>query len=73
MALWKPDPKLDLVLERVVDVPTELVWAAWTRPGHIVKWFIPAPWSITHCESGLHPSGNFVSSIGLAAILLSRH
>lgn len=32
---WKPDPSLDLVLERVVDVPRELVWAAWTRPEHV--------------------------------------
>ena len=26
--LWKTDPKLDLVLERVIDVPRELVWTA---------------------------------------------
>jgi hypothetical protein len=26
------NPKLDLVLERVVDVPRELVGAAWTKP-----------------------------------------
>jgi len=24
------DPKLDLVLERVIDVPRDLVWQAWT-------------------------------------------
>lgn len=24
------NPKTDLVLERVVDVPAELVWKAWT-------------------------------------------
>jgi uncharacterized protein YndB with AHSA1/START domain len=40
----KLDPKLDLVLERVVDVPPRLVWAAWTRPEHLKKWFTPAPW-----------------------------
>jgi len=26
------DPRLDLVLERVVDVAPELVCAAWTKP-----------------------------------------
>jgi hypothetical protein len=29
---YHPDPALDLVLERVVDVPRELVWKAWTTP-----------------------------------------
>src|SRR3954469_22499483 len=40
----QPRPGLDLVLERVVDVPRELVWRAWTRPEHLMKWFTPAPW-----------------------------
>lgn len=57
MALWKPDPKLDLVLERVVDVPRELVWAAWTKPEHIVHWFAPKPWTTTHCVIDLRPGG----------------
>ena len=59
MSLWKPDPKLDLVLERVVDVPRELVWAAWTKPEHVVKWFTPAPWTTTHCEIDLRPGGKW--------------
>ena len=37
----KPDPKLDLVLERVVDVPRELVWECWTKAVHIPHWFVP--------------------------------
>ena len=57
MALWRPDPKLDLVLERVVDVPRELVWAAWTKPEHMVHWFAPKPWTTTHCEIDLRPGG----------------
>ena len=57
MTLWKPNPKLDLVLERVVDVPRELVWAAWTKPEHIVHWFAPKPWTTTDCEIDLRPGG----------------
>lgn len=54
-----PDPRLDLVLDRVVDVPPELVWAAWTQPEHILKWFTPAPWRTVDCEIDLRPGGIF--------------
>jgi uncharacterized protein YndB with AHSA1/START domain len=53
------DPKLDLVLERVVDVPPTLVWAAWTTPEYIKKWFTPAPWQTVDCEIDLRPGGIF--------------
>jgi len=56
---WNPDPKLDLVLERVVDVPPDLVWAAWTEPQHLMKWFTPAPWTVAECEVDLRPGGIF--------------
>lgn len=55
----KPDPKLDLVLERVIDVPRELVWTAWTTPEHVSKWFTPAPWTVADCEIDLRPGGVF--------------
>jgi uncharacterized protein YndB with AHSA1/START domain len=51
--------KLDLVLERIVDVPRDLVWAAWTVPEHIVKWFTPVPWQTTECQIDLRPGGIF--------------
>ncbi len=53
------DPELDLVLERTVDVPRELVWKAWTTPEHVVKWFTPAPWRTVDCEIDLRPGGIF--------------
>jgi uncharacterized protein YndB with AHSA1/START domain len=53
------DPRLDLVLERVVDVPRDLVWAAWTRPEHLKHWLAPAPWTIVDCEVDLRPGGIF--------------
>ncbi|MFW6201827.1 MAG: SRPBCC family protein [Gemmatimonadota bacterium] len=55
----EPDPRLDLVLERVVDVPPELVWEAWTQPEHLKEWFTPAPWSTVECEIDLRPGGMF--------------
>ena len=56
---FKPDPRLDLVLERIVDVPRELVWRAWTEPEHLKKWFTPAPWQTVDCEIDLRPGGLF--------------
>ena len=58
-SIIKPDPKLDLVLERVVDVPRDLVWTAWTTPKHICKWFCPLPWTVSDCEMDLRPGGIF--------------
>jgi uncharacterized protein YndB with AHSA1/START domain len=57
------DPDLDLALERVVDVPRALVWAAWTRPEHLVKWFCPLPWQTTDCKIDLQPGGIFQTTM----------
>jgi uncharacterized protein YndB with AHSA1/START domain len=53
------DTGLDLVLERVVDVPPDLVWKAWTMPEHVKRWFTPAPWKTVACEIDLRPGGAF--------------
>ena len=53
------DPRRDLLLERLVDVPPELVWAAWTEPQHVKQWFTPAPWKTVDCEIDLRPGGIF--------------
>ena len=59
MTAYKIDPKLDLILEREIDVPPELVWRAWTEPQHLMKWFTPAPWKTVECEIDLRPGGIF--------------
>lgn len=56
---FTPDPTLDLVLERDVDVPRPLVWKAWTTPEHVRAWFAPRPWSVAECVIDLRPGGVF--------------
>jgi uncharacterized protein YndB with AHSA1/START domain len=57
------DPALDLVLERDIDVPVELVWKAWTTPSRLKEWFVPKPWSITSVEIDLRPGGIFATTM----------
>jgi uncharacterized protein YndB with AHSA1/START domain len=49
----------DLVLERTLDAPIDLVWKAYTNPEHIKRWFAPRPYEITECELDLKPGGIF--------------
>ncbi|MCA0210446.1 MAG: SRPBCC family protein [Proteobacteria bacterium] len=53
------DPDLDLVLDREIDVPVDLVWKVWTTPEHLQHWFVPKPWTITDCTIDLRPGGAF--------------
>ncbi|MDP3898758.1 MAG: SRPBCC family protein [Mesorhizobium sp.] len=61
--VFKIDPSLDLVLERDIDVPVELVWKAWTTPSSLKEWFVPKPWTITSCEIDLRPGGTFATTM----------
>lgn len=56
---YVPNPKLDLVLTREIDVPRRLVWEAWTTPDLLKQWFCPAPWYVSTCELDLRPGGKF--------------
>ena len=50
---------LDLVLERLLDAPRELVWRAYTDPEHLRQWFAPRPYQISECELDPRPGGIF--------------
>ena len=51
--------KLDLVLERTIDAPVDLVWKAYTNPEHLKQWFAPKPYEISEAEIELRPGGIF--------------
>ena len=57
--IHQPDPRLDLVFERIVNIPRGLIWTAWTTPEHLKKWLTPAPWTTVDCEIDLRPGGIF--------------
>ena len=57
--IHQPDPRLDLTLERIVDISPARVWAAWTEPEHLKNWFTPAPWKTVDCEIDLRAGGIF--------------
>jgi uncharacterized protein YndB with AHSA1/START domain len=49
----------DLVLERLLDAPRDLVWQAWTDPEHLKRWWAPRPYQTPECELDLRPGGKF--------------
>jgi uncharacterized protein YndB with AHSA1/START domain len=49
----------DLVLERTLDAPIDLVWKAYTDPNHLKQWFAPKPYEISEIELDLKPGGIF--------------
>lgn len=59
MSQYQFNPELDLIFERIVDVPPELIWAAWTTPEKLMPWFCPLPWKTVTCEIDLRLGGRF--------------
>ena len=54
------NPKTDIVLERFIDAPTELVWEALTQPEHVKEWYMPKVWGrVSDCEMDVRPGGIF--------------
>jgi uncharacterized protein YndB with AHSA1/START domain len=55
------DPALDLHFERLVPLPPERIWAAWTQPALLTQWFTPAPWRTVEARVDLRPGGEFAT------------
>ncbi|MEA3060309.1 MAG: hypothetical protein QOJ94_90 [Sphingomonadales bacterium] len=49
----------DLVLERTLDAPRDLVWRAWTTPEHLKRWWAPRPYETPECDMVLRRGGRF--------------
>ncbi|MFF0308617.1 SRPBCC domain-containing protein [Streptosporangium sp. NPDC004379] len=55
------NPDLDLALERVIRAPRATVWAAWTDPSRLERWWVPAPSRCRVDRLDLWPGGAFVT------------
>lgn len=56
---YQPNPALDLILERIVEIPPDAIWRAWTQSDLLKKWFTPSPWVTVDCEINLCAGGLF--------------
>ena len=62
---FKINPKLDFVIERFIDAPTRLVWAALTKPEHLKEWYMPKAYGrVARAEMDVRPGG--ILSIDIA-------
>jgi uncharacterized protein YndB with AHSA1/START domain len=58
----KPDKvPADLTLDivRVYDAPARLLFEAWSKPEHLMKWFGPVGWPLTLCEVDFRVGGRW--------------
>jgi uncharacterized protein YndB with AHSA1/START domain len=49
----------DLVIARIIDAPRKLVFEAWTKPEHLMRWFAPQGCSTPFCTVDLRVGGKF--------------
>lgn len=50
---------LELVLRRVFDAPRSLVFEAWSKPSHLVRWWGPKGFTLPVCELDFRTGGAF--------------
>jgi uncharacterized protein YndB with AHSA1/START domain len=48
-----------LTLKRTFDAPVDLVWEAWTEPGHIAQWWGPKGMVVKVVEHNFKPGGKW--------------
>lgn len=47
------------VITRRYEAPARLLFEAWSKPEHLMKWFGPKGWPVTMCEVDFRRGGRF--------------
>jgi uncharacterized protein YndB with AHSA1/START domain len=53
----------ELVITRIFNAPRQLVWKAWTEPGHFKKWWGPKEYTCPYCSIDLKVGGKYLASM----------
>lgn len=62
--MTEPEPAedaCDLSISRFIAAPPQRIWAAWTQPRQLERWWIPAPMECQVVELQVRPGGGFVT------------
>ncbi len=56
-----PEPVSDreLIITRVFQAPARLLFEAYSKPEHLMRWFGPRGWPLTKCEVDFRVGGEF--------------
>ena len=52
-------PFCELVITLILDAPREVVFNAWTRPGHLIHWWGPKDFTAPSADIELRPGGTY--------------
>lgn len=62
----EPAQQHELVITRIFDAPRALVFRAWTKPEHAVRWFGPKDFTVPHCTMDFRVGGAYRACIRAA-------
>jgi uncharacterized protein YndB with AHSA1/START domain len=55
----EPAADREVVITREFDAPARLLFEAYSKPEHVMKWFGPKGWPLTMCEMDFRVGGRF--------------
>jgi uncharacterized protein YndB with AHSA1/START domain len=55
----EPEADRAVVIERIYEAPARLLFEAWSKPEHLMKWFGPVGWPLTLCEVDFRVGGRW--------------
>lgn len=55
----EPASMREAQVSRVMSVPARFIFEAYSKPGHLKRWFGPVGYPVTHCESDFRVGGRW--------------